>query len=60
MDSPIRISCRFISNSGLSSYSAALAAMKGLEKKRILLRMGHDWYISTPFFIHWFKISGLV
>ncbi|MCK4505095.1 MAG: ATP-binding protein [Candidatus Aegiribacteria sp.] len=60
MDWPIQINSKFISNSGLSSYSAALAAMKGLEKKRILLHRGHNWNISTPFFIHWFKTSGLV
>ncbi len=59
MDSPIRVNSRFIANSGLKSYSAALAAMKGLEKKRILLRRGQNWYVSTPFFIHWFKTSGL-
>jgi len=50
---------KFIEDSGLHSYSAAKSALQGLEQKRVLLRQNKEWKISMPFFLHWYRTSGL-
>ena len=59
MNSSVVINSQFVEDSGLRSYSAVKSALQGLQQKRVLLRRNQEWKISMPFFIHWYRTSGL-